>query len=124
MRAVEPGADEERPVPVFLEQRDRLGGDDTLSEGQKSLARRAATMQLQLELLEQRFAQSVDGTASRDGLETYQRVTNTLRRTLESLNLHKGRKPAEITLEDVLREYRSPRDEPDAGDAENGPGGT
>jgi hypothetical protein len=45
------------------------------------LARRAATMQLQLELLEQRFAQSADGTASRDSLETYQRVTNTLRRT-------------------------------------------
>jgi len=68
-----------------------LGGDAALSEGQRSMVRRTATLQIQCELQEQQFAMSEDGIATRDALETYQRVTNTLRRALESLGLHRGR---------------------------------
>lgn len=45
--------------------------------------RRVAMLALQLELMEQRFAANEGGEASAKQLETYQRTTNTLRRTLD-----------------------------------------
>jgi hypothetical protein len=68
-----------------------LGGDEILSEGQRSIVRRAAMLEVQLEMLEARFAAN-DGVASQKGLDQYQRATNTLRRTLESLGLNESRK--------------------------------
>jgi hypothetical protein len=50
---------------------------------------------LQLELQEQRFAQNENGEASAKQIETYQRCTNTLRRTLEALGLQ--RRPRNVT---------------------------
>jgi hypothetical protein len=83
------------------------GGYDALSEGQKALIRRIAMIEVQLEMLEHRFAQN-DGAASRLDLEAYQRCSNSLRRLLESLGLHKGRVPRDVTsLGEVLRNGRS-----------------
>ena len=73
-----------------------LGGAALLSEGQTALLRRAALLQLQTEMLETKFAAN-EGAASRDELETYQRISNTLRRLVESLGLHLGRKPRDVT---------------------------
>jgi hypothetical protein len=74
-----------------------LGGIDQVSEAEKVLVRRAAMLTLQLELQEQRFARNEGGEASSKQIETYQRVTNTLRRTLESLGLQ--RRTRDITVE-------------------------
>jgi hypothetical protein len=49
------------------------------------LIRRACMMTLQAELMEQTFSQNEDGAASAKQIDSYQRLTNTLRRTLESL---------------------------------------
>jgi hypothetical protein len=79
-----------------------LGGRDILSEGQIGMVRRCAMMQLQLELMEQRFADN-DGNASSQQLNEYQRVSNSLRRIVESLGLNTGRKARVVTsLGDIL----------------------
>src|SRR5918997_846541 len=64
-----------------------LGGDDTISEAERRLIRRAAMLTLQLEMLDQKFA-TEDGACRLD-LELYQRLSNTLRRLLESLGLQR-----------------------------------
>ena len=55
-----------------------LGGADLLSEGQKAILRRAALLQLQAEMLEQKFAQREDGSATGNEIEVYQRTSNTM----------------------------------------------
>ena len=82
------------------------------SEAKRALVRRAAMLTLQLELLEQRFAQNEAGEALASELEVYQRCTNTLRRTLEALGLK--RRPQEVPDEsdaiarEFLQEYHNP----------------
>jgi hypothetical protein len=86
-----------------------LGGREALSEGQRTLLRRIAMLELQLEMLESRFAQN-DGEASGEQLMLYQRVASALRRLLESLGLHEGRKARDVTprldLDGLIREVR------------------
>jgi hypothetical protein len=65
-----------------------LGGDDNLSQAEQSLCRRASMLTLQLELLEQRFADN-NGEATSAQLGDYQRAANSLRRILESLGLQR-----------------------------------
>ena len=80
-----------------------LGGGDNLSEGQRSIIRHAAQLEIELEKLQLKFGASEGAASSRD-LETYQRTANSLRRLLESLDLHKGRKPKPVpSLADFLR---------------------
>jgi hypothetical protein len=80
-----------------------LGGRDTLSEGQRAIVRRAALLQCQLELMETHIAQN-DGVAGVKMIECYQRVSGAMRRLLESLGLHQGRKARDVTtLGDLLR---------------------
>jgi hypothetical protein len=55
---------------------------------------------VQLEQLEVKFA---DGTATEHMLETYQRCTNTLRRTLETLGIK--RRPRTVEQTESLEEY-------------------
>jgi hypothetical protein len=70
------------------------GGEVILSEGQRSIIRRATMLELQLELMDSRFARN-DGAATVNELETYQQVANTLRRLFESLGLiDSSRRPA------------------------------
>jgi hypothetical protein len=79
-----------------------LGGEEALSEAERVLIRRASMLSLQTELMEQRFALNDCGEASAKQIEVYQRTTNTLRRTLESLGLR--RRPRDVTtLGQVLR---------------------
>ena len=93
-----------------------LGGADLLSEGQRAIIRRATLLTVQCEMLEQKFAEH-DGAASSADLETYQRCSNSLRRLLESLGLHQGRKAREINpLDDEAlriyeRELNAPSDD-------------
>jgi hypothetical protein len=73
-----------------------LGGEQAgLSEGQLALVRRAAALTVELERMETLFAKN-DGATPRQ-LETYQRSTNTLRRLIESLGIHRGRVAKDVT---------------------------
>lgn len=72
-----------------------LGNDPGMSEGQRMLARRAATLALECEVREVKFAKQ--GAATDEQLEVFQRATNSLRRTLESLNVHHGRIARDVT---------------------------
>ena len=65
------------------------------------MIRRAAMLCLQCELMEMNFAKT-QGAASAKALDQYQRATNTLRRTLESLGLH--RRPKEVN-QPSLKQY-------------------
>lgn len=76
-----------------------LGGDEAISAAERVLIRRAAMMTLQLELQEQRFALNDGGEATSRQIETYQRTTNTLRRTLEALGLE--RRPRTVSPDHV-----------------------
>jgi hypothetical protein len=78
-----------------------LGGEDNCSEGEKALVRRAATLICELEHMETLFAQA--GAATPFQLKTYQMVTNTLRRVLESLSTGLPRRAKDVTP--TLGEY-------------------
>jgi len=76
-----------------------LGGEDILSEGQRALIRRASMLELQLEMLEGKFARN-DGEASRADLDLYGRTAGNLRRIVESLGTHAGRRPRPLNMID------------------------
>jgi hypothetical protein len=81
-----------------------MGGRDNLSEGQLALVKRSSTLQVELEQMEGRLSlgEAVD-------LDVYQRCSNSLRRLLESLGLHHGRKARDagtLDNDDVLDVYR------------------
>jgi hypothetical protein len=78
-----------------------LGGADALSEAQRSLIRRCATIEAQLEQIEGRLAQ---GKSS--DLSTYATAAGHLRRILETLGIE--RKPRDITptLEQYMAEKK------------------
>lgn len=79
-----------------------LGGESAgLSAGQLAIARRAATIVVECEKQEMQFA--INGSAKPSELETYQRMSNTLRRLLETLGIHRGRKARNVTPD--LQEY-------------------
>ena len=70
-----------------------LGGDGAVSEAERSIVRRAATLTVELERLEAVFA--VAGEAQADQLDLYQRTANSLRRLLESVGIE--RRPRDVT---------------------------
>lgn len=63
-----------------------LGGESRISEAQRSIVRRAGTLTVELERMEQRFA-SAGGCSDMESLDQYQRTSNTLRRLLESVGI-------------------------------------
>jgi hypothetical protein len=79
-----------------------MGGRENLSEGQLALVKRSSTLQVELEQMEGRLSlgEPVD-------LDVYQRCSNSLRRLLESLGLHQGRKAREVHEidDEVMRVY-------------------
>ena len=85
------------------------GGEGEASEAEKALVRRGACLIVELEQMEQQFALSGGGTIKQ--LECYQRMTNTLRRLLESLGLK--RQPRDVTprLSDYLRDLQNEPEE-------------
>jgi hypothetical protein len=68
-----------------------LGGDDAVSEAERSIVRRAATLTVELERIELGFA--LAGEARPEQVDLYQRVANSLRRLLESVGLERRAKP-------------------------------
>jgi hypothetical protein len=77
-----------------------MGGEANTSAAERSLIRRIATLTVELELLECRFA--VAGEASPDALDLYQRTAGNLRRLLEAIGLQRRAKPVP-TLEQYLQ---------------------
>lgn len=79
-----------------------LGGAGVLSEGQRALCRRAALLQTELEFADSRFAKlsEEDKVPGRERLDDYARLVGALRRVIESLGLHQGRKARDITPRD------------------------
>jgi hypothetical protein len=59
-------------------------------------------------MMEQKFSEN-DGVATQPQIEVYQRASNSLRRLLETLGLHEGRKARELTptIEQYARSVRS-----------------
>lgn len=72
------------------------GGADALSEAERSVVRRAATLTVELERLEQAFA--LAGEADPQSLDLYARTAGNLRRLLESLGLGSAAGPRTITI--------------------------
>ncbi|MCK1417643.1 hypothetical protein IVB55_32835 [Bradyrhizobium sp. CW4] len=79
-----------------------LGGEDAVSAAERSIVRRAATITVELELLEKRFALSPDGAAAAD-FDLYLRAANSLRRHLETLGLKRIARDVTPNLETYLR---------------------
>ncbi|MEY9671487.1 hypothetical protein ABIE93_001421 [Bradyrhizobium elkanii] len=82
---------------------DELG--PTASEAELAIVRRAATLIVQLEQMEAKFAVE---DASPTALETYQRLANSMRRLLESVGLK--RRPRDVTPN--LHEYLASKSKP------------
>ena len=76
-----------------------LGGEDLLSEGQRAIVRRAALLQVELEFQETKFANMHEQgkVPGAHRIEHYHRTSSALRRLIESLGLHQGRKPRDVT---------------------------
>jgi hypothetical protein len=64
---------------------DDLGGADVVSEAERSIVRRAATLTVELERMESKFATA--GQAEPADLDLYQRTAGNLRRLLEAVGL-------------------------------------
>lgn len=76
-----------------------LGGEDAVSEAERSIVRRVAVLTTELERMEVQFATA--GEASADALDLYQRTAGNLRRLLEAVGLR--RRPRDVTPD--LRDY-------------------
>src|SRR5688500_10069298 len=75
-----------------------LGGEDAVSEPERSIVRRASALTVELEHLEAKFL--ISGSATPRQLELYGRTANTLRRLLESVGMQ--RRAKDITPPDPL----------------------
>jgi hypothetical protein len=85
-----------------------LGGIDAVSAAERSIVRRAATLTVELERLEARFAAA--GEASAGDLDLYQRTAGNLRRLLESVGLQRRARDVTPKLEEYLKSapHRAP----------------
>jgi hypothetical protein len=85
-----------------------LGGDDAVSEAERSIIRRVATLTVELERMEAVFA--LAGEAKPEQIDLYQRTANSLRRMLESIGLERRARLVSVpTLADIAAEFE--RDE-------------
>ena len=80
-----------------------LGGENAVSEAERSIIRRVATLTVALERMEAGFA--VAGEAQPDQLDLYQRTANSLRRLLEAIGLQ--RRPRDVTPDPLEYAARS-----------------
>ncbi len=70
-----------------------LGGAENTSEAERAIIGLAATLKVELEQLDCKFAQA--GGAAPQDLDLYSRVSGNLRRMLESLGLERRPKPVQ-----------------------------
>lgn len=96
----ERGAWARRFVDLVELHSEDLGGADRLSEAQRSLVRRVASLEVELERLEGAMAvgESID-------LDAYGRAANTVRRLLETLGIERKAKTVEVTLADIMSRH-------------------
>lgn len=78
-----------------------LGGENYCSEAKKSIARRAATLAVELETQEAGFA--IAGGSSAAALEHYARVASSQRRLLEALGLQRAARDITPDLSTYVR---------------------
>jgi len=78
-----------------------LGGEDNVSEAEKSIIRRVAALTCELERMESLFAEF--GEASPEQLDLYQRTAGNMRRLLEAVGLERRSKDVTPTLEEYLK---------------------
>lgn len=81
-----------------------MGGADSLSEAQRSIVRRAATLEVQLEQLEARFS---EGPAAGDDLGMYSTLSNTLRRLLADIGLERRVKDIAPDIRSFMKERQA-----------------
>jgi hypothetical protein len=79
-----------------------LGGDDAVSEAERSIVRRVATLTVELERMESGFA--LAGEALPGQIDLYQRTANSLRRLLESIGLERRTRDVSPSLADIADE--------------------
>lgn len=77
-----------------------LGGPDAVSAAERSIVRRASTLETELEMLEARFATA--GQATADELDLYQRGSSSLRRLFEAIGIQRRSKNITPNLEQYL----------------------
>lgn len=85
---------------------------DTGSEAEKAIIRRACTLIVELERMEEGFA--LAGKAELNELEVYQRASNSMNRLLQSVGLKRRARdvsPAVPTLQQYLASRNQPHDE-------------
>jgi hypothetical protein len=80
-----------------------MGGEDSISEAEKSIIRRVATLTVELERLELVFA--LAGEAKPEQIDLYQRTANSLRRMLEAVGLQRRCRDVTPSLQDYLDEH-------------------
>lgn len=79
-----------------------LGGPDNMSEAEKALVKRAATLVVELERLESRFASAEKPPTERE-LDLYSRLAGSLRRLLEAVGLQRRARDATPTITSYLK---------------------
>jgi hypothetical protein len=77
-----------------------LGGADIVSTAERSIIRRVATLETQLEMLEARFAEA-NGVGRDSDIDLYIRASGGLRRLLETIGLQRRSRDV-ATLKDYL----------------------
>jgi len=77
-----------------------LGGADNASEAEKSIIRRIATITIEMERLEAKFAKA--GRASKADLDLYQRTAGNLRRLIETVGIKRRAREIVPTIEGYL----------------------
>ena len=80
-----------------------LGGDENTSEGERAIIRRACTLIVELEQMEQQFARSEGADAGL--LDLYQRTASSMRRLLEAVGLQRRAKDVTPSLGEYLARY-------------------
>ena len=82
-----------------------LGGEDHISEAEKSICRRIAVLTVECERMEARFATD---EPSEKALDLYQRMSGALRRLYEAIGLQRRAKPIETLAEYLASKAAEP----------------
>ena len=89
-----------------------LGGDDAVSEAERSIVRRVATLTVELERMESGFA--LAGEALPGQIDLYQRTANSLRRLLEAIGIERRQRDVTPSLADIADEIAAEEAEREA----------
>jgi hypothetical protein len=88
---------------IQLHEQDLSPGNNRLSQASRSLIRRAAVLSVELEHLELKFAQQ-EATAAQ--LELYARLSNTLRRLLQTIGTERVPRDVTPSLSEYIKRKR------------------